>query len=64
VHPASDGTYKVQGLPAGEYYVCALTDLDPIDWQAASFLEQVAPAGYKVVVREGEKIVQDLQIRR
>jgi uncharacterized protein (DUF2141 family) len=62
--PGTDGRFVFADLPAGEYYLAALTDLDPIDWQAASFLEQVAPAGYKVVVREGEKIVQDLQIKR
>jgi hypothetical protein len=28
VRPASDGTYRIQGLPAGEYYVGAVTTLD------------------------------------
>ena len=29
----------------------------------AAFLEQIAPAGVKVTIAEGEKKVQDLRIR-
>ena len=61
--PATDGRFILADLPAGEYLVAALTDLDPSEWQDASFLEQVAPATVKVTIREGEKKVQDLRIR-
>ena len=61
--PATDGRFMLPDLPAGEYLLAALTDLDPNDWQDASFLEQVAPAAVKVTIREGEKKVQDLRIR-
>ena len=61
--PATDGRFVFDDLPAGEYFVAALTDLDPLEWQDAAFLEQVAPAAVKVSVAEGEKKVQDLRIR-
>ena len=61
--PATDGRFILADLPAGEYLVAALTDLDPNDWQDAAFLEQVAPAAVSVTIREGEKKTQDLRIR-
>jgi hypothetical protein len=63
VRPATDGRFVFADLPAGEYLIAALTDLDPIDLMDATFLEQVAPAGVRVAVAEGEKKVQDLRIR-
>lgn len=61
--PGTDGRFVFADLPAGEYVIAALSDLDPVDLMDASFLEQVAPAGAKVTVAEGEKKVQDLRIR-
>ena len=61
--PATDGRFVFADLPAGEYLVIALTDLDPIELADPAFLEQLAPAGVKVTVVEGERKVQDLRIR-
>lgn len=61
--PATDGRFVFQDLPAGDYFIAALTDLDPAEWQDSAFLEQVVPAAVKVGVAEGEKKVQDLRIR-
>jgi hypothetical protein len=61
--PATDGRFILPDLPGGEYLLAALTDLDPNEWQDASFLEQVAPAAVKVTILEGQKKVQDLRIR-
>jgi hypothetical protein len=61
--PATNGLFVFPDLPAGEYIIAALTDLDPIDLMDAVFLEQIAPTGAKVTVAEGEKKVQDLRIR-
>jgi hypothetical protein len=49
--------------PAGEYYLAALADLDPIEWQTPEFLEQITAAAVRVRIGEGERKVQDLQIR-
>ena len=61
--PSTDGRFVFADLPAGEYLVAALTDLDPTEWQHASFLEQIAPAAIKLTLAEGEKKAQDLKIR-
>ena len=61
--PGTDGRFSFADLPAGEYFLAALTDLDPAEWQTAAFLEQVVPAGVKVIVTDGAKTTQDLRIR-
>jgi uncharacterized protein (DUF2141 family) len=61
--PATDGRFVFADLPAGEYFIAALTDMDGAEWQDPAYLEQVAPAAVKVTVGEGEKKVQDLRIK-
>jgi len=61
--PGTDGRFTFADLPAGEYFLAALIDLDPAEWQTPAFLEQVAPAAIRIVVGEGERKVQDLRIR-
>ena len=62
--PASDGTFKVMGLPAGEYFVCAVTAVEQSELADPSFLEQLAASSYKIkiTIRAGEKTVQDLKL--
>jgi hypothetical protein len=62
--PATDGSFVVRDLPAGEYYLAALVDLDPSDWQTPAFLDLVAPAALRVNLAEGETKVQNLRIAR
>lgn len=61
--PDARGQYRVVGLPPGEYYMVALTDLDPGDLSDASFFEQLAAASFKITLAEGEKKTQDLKLR-
>jgi len=63
VRPSTDGRFVFVDPPAGEYLIAALTDLDPLDLLDPSFLEQIAPAGVKLTVAEGERKIQDLRIR-
>ena len=61
--PATTGLFRLLSLPPGDYYLCALTDLDPtVDLTDANFLEQLIPASAKVVLGEGEKKVQNLNV--
>jgi hypothetical protein len=60
--PASDGKFRVANLAPGEYFMAAVTDLEPGDWGDASFLEAVAAAAFKITLGEGERKVQDLKI--
>ncbi len=63
IQPASDGKYRATGLPAGEYYLAAVTDLDPQDWGDPAYMEQVAAAALKITIADGEKKTQDLKVK-
>jgi hypothetical protein len=62
--PASDGKFSFTGLPAGEYYLVALTEVSPAEASDPQFLEQVVPAAIKFTLGPGEKKVQDVKIAR
>ena len=62
---ATNGLFRHTSLPPGEYFLCALTDISPeTDIADPTFLEQLLPASVKVVLRDGEKKVQDLRTGR
>ena len=60
---SSDGRYRISGLPPGEYYLAVITDVAPGQFDDPSFLETLIPRAMKVVLGEGERKVQDFQIR-
>jgi hypothetical protein len=62
--PASDGAFSIKGLPGGEYYLAALTDVEPGEWLSASFLDQIVASAVRVRVIDGEKTTQVLRIAR
>lgn len=59
--PASDGAFSVRGLPPDDYLVAALSDVEPGEWNDASFLDQLARAAVRVTLRAGETTRQDLR---
>ena len=62
--PASDGAFTVVDLPAGEYLIAALGEVDPDEWQQPDFLRQLVPAAVKVTIADGQTTRQDLRISR
>ncbi len=62
MRPDADGKFRMVGLPPGEYYMVALTDLDQADMSDATFLEQLAAASLKIRLADGEKKAQDLKL--
>jgi hypothetical protein len=60
--PATDGAFVARGLPAGEYFVAAMTDLETGEWNDPALLGQLAAAAAKVTLRDGETTRQDFQI--
>jgi Carboxypeptidase regulatory-like domain len=60
--PSSDGKYRLVGLPAGEYFVAAVTDIDPNQLYDPVFLDQFAAASFKITLADGEKKTQDLKL--
>jgi len=57
-----DGRFKVTGLPAGEYYLAVINDVDLPDMGDAAFLEPLAAQSLKLKLADGEKRVQDLKL--
>ena len=62
VRPGTDGHYAIDDLPGGEYFLAALTDVDPADLGDVSFLDQIVPAAIRVTLMDGEQKTQNLQI--
>lgn len=62
--PASDGAYSIKGLPLGDYYLAALTDVEPNEWLSPAFLEQIVGASVRVRINDSAKTVQNLRIAR
>jgi len=62
--PANDGTFAVRDLPAGDYLIAALDDLDPADLNDPRFFQQLVPAALKLTLLDGERKTQDLVLAR
>ncbi len=60
--PATDGQFTFAGIPAGEYRLVALVDVEPGAWFDPAFLQQVNAASTPLTIADGEKKVQHLQI--
>ena len=63
VQPATDGSFSVKGLPAGEYAMVAVGDAAPGDLSDPAVLEQLLASAFKLTLAEGEKKRQDLRVR-
>jgi hypothetical protein len=62
VRPGVDGRYVVRDLPAGDYLVAVLADVDQDEWRDTGFLDSVAGAAVKVSIAEGEAHTLDLKL--
>jgi len=62
VQPATDGSYVIAGLPAGEYYLAAVTGLETQELASAAFLESLIGAALKVTLADGERKTQDVRL--
>ena len=60
--PSTDGKFAFRNIPAGDYRLTAVTDVEPGEWFDPNFLGQLMNASIPVTVREGEKKVQDIKI--
>jgi hypothetical protein len=64
VRPATDGTFEIINLPAGDYLLAVTRSIDPNGPLTATFLESLASQSVRITLAEGEQRVQDLQISR
>jgi Carboxypeptidase regulatory-like domain len=60
--PDRNGRFTIAGLPPGEYYLAALTDLEPGRLYLPDFLQSLLASSCKVTLREGETLTQDLRL--
>lgn len=60
--PGTDGKFGFRNIPAGEYRITAVTDVEPGDWYDPEFLAAIISASIPVSVNEGEKKVQDIKV--
>jgi Carboxypeptidase regulatory-like domain len=57
------GAYDVKALPAGAYFVAAISETVAGDWQDPAFLEQLATSATHVQIDHGEKATQSLRLQ-
>jgi hypothetical protein len=58
----SDGRYVIPDLPAGDYHLAALTDLDERALAAGALLDQIAPIALRITIADGQQATQNLRI--
>jgi len=63
VRPDIQGRFIARDLPAGDYLIAAVTDLEDGQWNDPAFLAALAAsAPIKLTVAEGDRKVQDIRI--
>ena len=60
--PATDGSFRIVGLPAGEYALAAAEDIAASDLADPAFLAQLLQASVKVTLAHGQKKTQNLRV--
>jgi protocatechuate 3,4-dioxygenase beta subunit len=60
--PDQDGRFKINGLPAGEYYIVALDRVDGGEAGDPEFLERVRTKASRLSLNEGETKTVDLRL--
>jgi uncharacterized protein (DUF2141 family) len=63
VQTERDGTFRVENLPAGSYFLAAVTDMEPDDLASVAFLEDLAAHAIPIALAEGEKKQQEIRVR-
>ncbi len=62
--PATDGRFTFRNLPAGDYRLVAIDDVEPESWFDPEFLRQLVPASVAVVITESGTTVQNVRVAR
>ena len=60
--PSTDGKFSFSGLPAGDYRIAAVTDVEPGGWTDPAFLQQLMNASLSVRLVEGTPVTQDIRV--
>jgi hypothetical protein len=57
------GEFVIRGLPTGEYYITALTDIEDGQWHDPAVLERVKRSAIRTTIADGGKVTRDLAAR-
>lgn len=60
--PATDGRFSLRGLPAGDYRLTAVTDVEPGEWYDPAFLAQLVNVSIPIALADGETKTQDIRL--
>jgi hypothetical protein len=60
--PSTDGSYRIVGLAPGEYYIGAMTDLEPDQLYDPAMLDELRKTSFRITIAAGERKTQDLRI--
>ena len=55
------GTFRVSGMPPGDYLAVAVDAVEQGEWFDPAYLEQIRPGARQITINEGEKKTQDLR---
>jgi hypothetical protein len=62
VRAGLDGTFRVVGLPPGEYYVCAFVDAAQSPPPDEALLTSLVPASLKITLADGATVTQTFKV--
>lgn len=62
--PATDGRFSIGNLPAGDYRLVALDDLEDGQWFDPAVLRQIAGGAIPLTLGDGENKIQDIRVSR
>jgi hypothetical protein len=62
IRAGQDGSFAIRGLPAGEYYLTAIGEVDASQLRDPAFLETLAAASMKIILADGERKTQNLKL--
>ena len=60
--PATDGAFRLAGLPAGRYHLCAVVSVDEAALEDPSYLEQLVSGSLTITLTDDERTTQDLRL--
>jgi hypothetical protein len=60
--PTTGGRFSFSGLPAGDYRLAAVTDVESGQWYDPAFLQQLVAASVPVSLAPGQSRTQDLRV--
>jgi uncharacterized protein (DUF2141 family) len=57
-----EGRYAIDGLPAGDYMISAIEDVEPGEWFDPAFLQAISSSAARIALNEGARETRDLRL--